>query len=235
MNTTLCTTLSEHGIHVWRFPLAAPRQEIVAFSHWLSVHENVRLNRMRTHVKRDKRIVAWGRLRYILSRYLHCAPGDIQMMREGAGRPEVAFPEGTGIQVNLSHSGSLGLVGISRNAVGVDIEKVNVSLNVKRLATRFFASNEAKYLLDLPEEERTQQFFRLWVLKEAYLKAHGANVPVGLSQCELELGPEEVHLRKSDFESQDSHNVLAEIPVTVGYTAALAGLQEKADISVFDL
>ena len=119
--------------------------------------------------------------------------------------------------------------------MGVDIEKVESSTRIERLATRFFTPNEAERLASLSEEERIQMFYRLWVLKEAHLKAYGAHVPAGLSQCELELGPEEVHLRKSDFESQASQNVLIEIPVTKGYAAALAGLQEKAEISVFDL
>ena len=112
MDTTQCMTLSDHGIHVWRFPLIATCQEITALSHWLSERENARLDRILSRVKRDKRIVAWGRLRYIMSRYLDCAPADIQIMREGAGRPEITFPPGAGIQFNLSHSGGLGLVGV---------------------------------------------------------------------------------------------------------------------------
>ena len=235
MNTTSRTTLSEHGIHVWRFPLVAARQEITALSHWLSERENARLDRIPSRVKKDKRIVAWGRLRYILSRYLDCAPGDIQIARERFGRPAIIVPEQPAIRFNLSHSGSLGLIGISRNAVGVDIEKVNASLNVKRLATRFFAPDEAERLANLSEEEGIQMFYRLWVLKEAHLKAHGASVPAGLSQCELTLDGDSLRLCRSAFESPDSHNVLIEIPVAKGYAAAIAGLQEKADISVFDL
>lgn len=235
MKPTQRTTLSEHGIHVWRFPLIAARQEITSLSHWLSQREKAELDRMSSFAKRDKRIVAWGRLRYILSRYLECAPGDIQIARTKFKRPEIVFPEKTGIQFNLSHSGSFGLAGISRNAVGVDIEKVDPSVRVERLAMRFLAPSEAERLRTLSEEEKTRMFFRLWVLKEAHLKAHGARVPAGLAQCEIALEASVPRLCRSEFESPAARNVLIDIPVTKGYAAALAGLQGRADISVFDL
>ena len=235
MKPTQCAILSEHEIHVWRFPLIAARQEITALSHWLDEREKNALARMISRVERDKRIVAWGRLRYILSRYLGCAPGGIEILRKESGRPEIAYPEDTGLRFSLSHSGSFGLVGVSWNAVGVDIEEIDLALNAAQLAARFFTSNEVERLRDCSEDERLQRFFRLWVLKEAYLKAHGEQVPSGLSKCELRLEADGPRLVGSSFESQESQRVLAEIPVGTGYVAALAGLQEKADVSVFDL
>lgn len=235
MNKARRTTLSEHGIHVWRFSLIATRQQMAALNGWLSENENARLDRILLRVKRERRAVAWGRLRDILSRYLGCAPGDIQIAREGSGRPEIAYPDDAGLRFNLSHSGSLGLVGLSWNAVGIDIEEIDLTLNTARLATRFFTSNEAERLQSCSEDERIQRFCRLWVLKEAYLKAHGGQVPAGLSQCELTLEADGPRLVASDFEPQGSGHVLVEIPISTGYVAALAGLQEEAEISVFDL
>jgi len=235
MNTTQRTTLSEHGIHLWRFPLIAARQEMTALIHWLSEREKASLERMRSHRLRDKRIVAWGRLRYILSRYLDCAPGDIQLSREGAGRPEIVALDSAGLRFNLSHSGSLGLAGVSWNAIGVDIEKVDASLDVERVAARFFAPSEVAHIRNLAQDEKIEAFFLLWVLKEAHLKAYGARVPAGLSQCEIVLDPDGPRLSGTGADSPGSQHVLIEIPVSKGYAAALAGQQTKADISVFDL
>ena len=227
--------LSEHAIHVWRFSLIAAPEETAALNLLLSDGEHVRLDRLPSGAKRDRRVVAWGHLRSILARYVDCAPEKIQLAREGFGRPEIVSPAMTGVRFSLSHSGHLGLVGISRNAVGVDIERVNAAVNAERLAARFFTPYETEQLCALPDEERAQMFFRLWVLKEAYLKAQGSQVPAGLSRCEFELGSDDPRLRKSDFQSSASQCTLFEIPVAKGYAAALAGLQEKANISVFDL
>ena len=227
--------LTPFVIHVWRMPLGATRSKMEALAHCLSKREVERLDRFASHLTRDRRSVAWGSLRVILARYLDCPPRDIQIVRDGLGRPEIAYPEAAGLSFSLSHSGDHGLVAVSRNAVGVDIERVNPDIDVRRVAGRFFTPPEAKRLLGLPEEERTETFFRLWVLKEAYLKAHGATVPAGLSKCELTLEPDGPRLCTSDFESMTDACVLAEVPVATSYAAAVAGLQEKADISVFDL
>jgi 4'-phosphopantetheinyl transferase len=235
MNPTQRTALSEHEIHVWRFPLIAARQEMTSLSHWLSEREKAELDRMRSFAKRDKRIVAWGRLRFVLSRYLGCVPGDIQIARDKFERPEIIYPETPGLRFNLSHSGSFGLAGISRDAVGVDIEKVDASVRIERLAKRFFSPGEAERLSTRPEEERIQMFFRLWVLKEAHLKSHGERIPAGLSQCEIAFDKDGPRLCRSKFESTAAESILTDIPVTKGYAAALAGVQPKADITVFDL
>ena len=134
-----CTPLSDDEIHVWRFPLIAARQEITSIGRWLSEKETKALGRMVSDVQRNRRTVAWGRLRFILSRYLGCAPHEIQIERARIMRPRVVHPNHKELQFNLSHSGSFGLIGISRVAVGVDIEKVNTSARIEELATRFFS------------------------------------------------------------------------------------------------
>ncbi len=224
-----------NAVHIWRFPLITARQEISALGHWLSEGEKKTLDRIISCAERDKRIVAWGRLRYILSRYLGCAPGDIQMKREPFRRPEIVVPKNAGLRFSLSHSGSFGLVGIAANAIGVDIEKIQPTMNVERLATRFFSLDEAARLRNLPEAERVPGFFRLWVLKEAYLKAIGEGVPAGLSKCEIALHADGPLIIRSEFESREPQHALIEIPVSKGYVAALALSQQVADVSVFDL
>ena len=146
--------LTPNVIHVWRFSLDATPEETAALRPWLSDCENARLDRIRSRVKRDRRAVAWGRLRYILASYLDCPPQAIQVARTQFGRPEIIYPQQSGLRFSLSHSNSQGLVAVSKNAVGVDIERVDAAVNAERLATRFFTSYETEQLCDLPEEER---------------------------------------------------------------------------------
>jgi 4'-phosphopantetheinyl transferase len=126
-------------------------------------------------------------------------------------------------------------VGIATACVGVDIEKIHGALNVQRLAKRFFSPDEAAWFRNLPEAERILRFFRLWVLKEAYLKAIGAGVPAGLSKCEIALEAEGPRMLRSEFEDRKSLCALVEIPVSKGYVAALAVSRLDADVTVFDL
>lgn len=235
MANTQEAVLPANAVHIWRFPLIAARQEISGLAHWLSKHERETLDRIISCDERDKRIVAWGRLRYILSRYLGCAPGDIQIKREPLGRPEIVYPKSEGLRFSLSHSKNMGLIGVACCAVGVDIEKIQPMMNVERLVARFFSPDEATKLRSLPEAEQVLSFFRLWVLKEAYLKAIGAGVPAGLSKCEIALHADGPLILRSEFEGQQPQYALIEIPVSKGYVAALASLKQVADVSVFDL
>ncbi|TFH08637.1 MAG: 4'-phosphopantetheinyl transferase superfamily protein [Candidatus Atribacteria bacterium] len=223
--------LGPNTVHVWRFPLIAARQEMTALGRWLGEVECAALDRLLTSQQRDKRVVAWGRLRYILSRYLLCSPVEIGIEREPSGCPKIVRPENSGLHFSLAHSGSLGLVGVSTSALGVDIERMRTLPEFVRLARRFFVQNEIEAVTRVPKAEQARAFFRLWVHKEAYLKSVGSGVPAGLSQCEIALHSDGPQLVRSEFE----HQLLLEIPVTKGYIAALAMSPQVTDVSVFDL
>lgn len=235
MKATERTPLPARAVHIWRFSLISTRQEISALGHWLSQRENAALDRLVSRVERDKRIVAWGRLRFVLSRYLGCLPGDIQIEREPSGRPEIVHPESAGLRFNLAHSGSLGLAGISANAIGVDIEKIRDTMDVERLATRFFTRNESEAIARLPEDERVEAFFRVWVRKESYLKAAGGGVPASLSKCEVSADVTDPRVLATEFEVVDSPYQLADVPVHHGYLAALAVLGDNIDVWIYNL
>jgi len=76
---------------------------------------------------------------------------------------------------NLSHSGDYVLCSADRYQqeglqIGCDIEEVKaVNLNV---AKRFFCPNEYETIMaEDTMEERTEMFYRFWVLKESFMKA----------------------------------------------------------------
>ncbi|MCK5247822.1 4'-phosphopantetheinyl transferase superfamily protein [Candidatus Bipolaricaulota bacterium] len=224
-----------NAVHVWRFSLVSARQEITAFRHWLSERENEAIERMVSLIERDKRIVAWGRLRYILSRYLAISPRDIGIRRVSTGRPEIVSPEETGLRFSLTHSGNHGLLAVSRMPVGIDLENIRPSVDADALSARFFARNESESIADLPADERVEAFFRVWVRKEAYLKAAGGSVPAGLSKCEVSADAADPRVLVTEFEAADSLSQLIDIPVHQGYLAALAVLGGNPDVRIYDL
>lgn len=85
------------------------------------------------------------------------------------GKPEIQnYPE---IHFNLSHSGNYAVCAVGAHPVGVDIQKMGAP-NLK-LAKRFFAAEESKWLFSLPAELQKQGFYDLWVIKESYMKYTG--------------------------------------------------------------
>jgi len=92
-----------------------------------------------------------------------------------AGYPEVHF--------NLSHSGDYVCCAVSDGPVGVDIQK-KVSRR-KKLAERFFTPAERRMLSECGERESQELFFRMWSIKESYLKLTGEGLSGGLSGFEI--------------------------------------------------
>ena len=235
MDSVPQTLLPESTAHIWRFPLVAARQEIKALMHWLGPLEQQVLTRLARQDEKDRRIVAWGRLRYILSRYMECAPEDIDIEREPSGRPRLAASCHLGLQFSLAHSGNSGLVGVDAHGIGVDIEKLRPTKPTDRIAARFFSNHEAASLVRRPVEEQTMWFFRHWVLKEAYLKSVGGRVPADLPKCEIVWTSSGPVLAHQEIVSQECARNLVEIPVSAGYVAALAVSANSTHIRVQDL
>ena len=109
------------------------------------------------------------------------------------GKPALAG-DAAGISFNLSHSKSYVLctVADTRPAdirdrellLGCDIEKIR-SIDL-RIAGRFFYKSEHEYIMSRPNEEEAQKaFFRLWTLKESYMKAVGLGFALPLNAFEI--------------------------------------------------
>ena len=86
------------------------------------------------------------------------------------GKPYlVDFPE---VHFNLSHSGERVMCVISPFEVGCDVEIIKGDRG--KLAERFFKSEESAWIKHFETlEAQSEAFYRLWTLKECYMKLTG--------------------------------------------------------------
>lgn len=106
---------------------------------------------------------------------------DTPILKGEHGKP---YFENTDIKFSISHSGDYVCVAVARGIeIGVDIQKFQE--NRDRLAKRFYAEGELKKLEGLNEEEKRQEFFRIWTRKEALLKADGCGITVDLRSFDV--------------------------------------------------
>lgn len=81
---------------------------------------------------------------------------------------------------NISHSSDWVVVAFSDRPVGIDVEKNKG--NRLKVAKRFFTQEEQNDLFSLPSiEKQIDYFYRLWTLKESYMKAVGKGISMSLS------------------------------------------------------
>jgi phosphopantetheinyl transferase len=98
--------------------------------------------------------------------------------------PAQALPD---LHFSLSHTRGLAACAVGRpHALGIDAEAWRAPAPIE-LAARYFAPAEAR-LVAAPAE-RPSTFYRLWTLKEAYLKATGHGLAAPLDSFALSLDP----------------------------------------------
>lgn len=97
-------------------------------------------------------------------------------------------PQAEGLCFNVSHSGSWAVCAVGRKPVGCDVERVVRA--PERVAERFFHPNEAAYIRQCRAEERDTAFFRIWTMKESYVKMTGEGLRLPLNSIEFSVGPD---------------------------------------------
>ena len=76
---------------------------------------------------------------------------------------------------NITHAGDYAVLALSKQTVGVDLEHFR-PIDWRRISERFFHPEERAFLAHSSEPEK--DFFRIWTLKESYLKAEGTGFSV---------------------------------------------------------
>jgi 4'-phosphopantetheinyl transferase len=181
--------LEKSQVAIWHIPLAQNDATIRACRSLLPPDEIERADRF--YFEKDRRhfAVAHGALRQILARYTGADPREIEFSFGSKGKPDLKSPVDT-IKFNLSHSGNLALLAVTREAIlGVDVEFIKTDFGGQEIAERFFSRHEVSTLLALPMEERAHAFFSCWTRKEAYIKAVGEGLSLPLDSFDVAFGP----------------------------------------------
>ncbi len=181
--------LARDIVHVWCALLDRPPADLARLAATLSTAERARADRYRLPLLRARFIAARGILRTILAAHLGTSPCTLSLDADPLGKPRLT---GSALEFNLAHSDDRALYVVADGRrVGIDVERVRGDLADTGVARRLFAPSDAARLESLPPGPRCQEFFRLWTLKEAYVKARGEGLgggPEGRS-VPLDAGP----------------------------------------------
>jgi 4'-phosphopantetheinyl transferase len=218
--------LQHDEVHVWLADLnhaAVPAQDI---DRILSQEEHERAARF--YVLRDRNQFTAGRamLRLILGRYLNMDPRYVQFNRGPHGKPALVTEGGSdALCFNMAHSHDVALCAVARGRdIGVDVERVRADVEVDLIAERLFSQREIAAFRLLPPERKLTAFFTCWVRKEAYLKARGDGLSLGLDSFSVSFWPGEpaalLDVRGDPDEALQWS--LRELDVAPSYAAALA-------------
>lgn len=160
-------------------------------------------------------------LRQILEDCLNQTTDSISIAKTAHGKPYL--PDYPDIHFNISHSADTLLIAISKiGAVGVDIEQARPQRrDFSGLVEKCFAASEIDYWKELPDPEKATEFYRFWTRKEAFVKAVGRGLALGLSECEIASGESAYFLNIPSVYGQPSDWLLFDLPLTQNLYGAI--------------
>lgn len=123
---------------------------------------------------------------------------DINFEYSSVGKPKVDIKD---YHFNISHSGGYVLCGISQSDIGVDIEEIK---DVDFRISKYVFSESEQKIIDSSEDDKTDIFYRLWTMKESYLKATGEGFnsdikSVSFDICESNIFYDGWHIKEYDI------------------------------------
>lgn len=110
-------------------------------------------------------------LEYAVSRLYRIGVPELTRSKGEHGKPY--FCEHPEIRFNISHTGNLVMCAVSDFEIGVDVQEKE-QINTDRIAKKIMSLGEyGKYLAS---SERQDFFYRIWVMKESYVKWTGDGI-----------------------------------------------------------
>ncbi len=216
-------TLDKNQVLVWTIDLDRSPAEVVRCQHFLTPSEISRANRFLDLQQKQRFIVARTTLRKILSYYFGNDVALLDLHYGPAGKPYLNHK--SGLNFNLSYSQNMAMIALSTHReVGIDIEAIELVNNPDSIAELVCSPSEIAHLTSSTISEKQMIFTKVWVRKEAYIKALGTGFSRSTQTFSVSSAPETL-----DALCEDQNNPLAaeqwrvmDIRAPDGYCAALA-------------
>ena len=218
-------------VNIWRLALTNGPNETCLLT-LLEPAERQRAERYRNSVARRNFLFCRATLRLLLAEQLHITTDALRLVTDDHGKPHLAdaLPD---ISFNVSHSYDLALIALAKgHAIGVDVEAGHPSRPNEAIARRCFAPEEFARWRALPETERIPAFYALWTRKEAFAKAVGRGIAIGLER--IVFGRESELIAVPPDCATPGDWLVQDLDVGNGYSAAVALSNPGGRVTVKD-
>ena len=217
------------SIELWQGTVKPDGSYYEAYWNVLDEAEKIRARRYTQPTHHKEYVHIHAQVRYLLAKKLQQAPEQIIINRSPQGKPYLL--EYPNIAFNLSHTLDYFLLAISENCnLGVDIEYCKYRPNMEGLVNKCFAITERDYWHTLSRQDQLSVFYQFWTRKEAFVKATGSGIVLGLEQCVVDVNNQQRFLRIPKQCGNSSDWFIHKIDVPKNYCAALVLDRPISDI-----
>lgn len=221
-------------VHLWMS--RRRRDDVHPAESGLTAAERHRCDHFRFESDRARCQARRGLLRRVLSRYLNCPPGDVELTTSPNGKPAIAGSSRVPpLGISISASQDVVLVGVGSGLeLGVDVECVRELPDLELLARHALGADELTEMSCCCSDDLTRWLLRRWTAKEAILKASGEGLlvdPRSVKVGDLEAGGAIGHMNTAD--RGDHSWFVSSITLGPDVVAAVACDRQAARICCF--
>ncbi|MBN5218043.1 MULTISPECIES: 4'-phosphopantetheinyl transferase family protein [Enterobacterales] len=186
---------------------------ILDYRHYLNSDELESYNKIKIKQDKNNYITSRKILKSALQKlYPNISRKSWKFTKNSYGKPIIIYPElQKPLYFNISHTLDAVAVAVSQTSdVGVDIEKIRnlaiisfpeMSISHLEISKNYFTKNEYKKISSLPYNDGVSYFWRLWTLKESYMKYRGIGLSLGLDCIEVDISNQSIIIKPNDVET----------------------------------
>ena len=180
--------------------------------------------RFRHNEDRVRTLVGDILVRVILCRDFNYRNSDIEYGYNEFNKP---FLKGnSNIHFNISHSKDYVAAVFDDEEAGIDVEEVK-EMEYEEIVKRFFTDYEYRWIMGQKKEDRLQCFYKLWTLKESYVKFKGKGMSISFDSFKFQ-----VDCKNNIYRLVDNDEPVFFMNHSIGksYELSMCGLKEDMSI-----
>ena len=180
--------LASDNIDLWAInPAQLSIDSVSALRSLLTPDESKQLLQYKNQAAQHTYLITRSICRLILTQYVNSEPHSLSFVRDQHGKPELVHNKHN-IRFNLSHNNQVIIMVVCVNDdIGCDIEDPKRKVSIEPITRRYFSKQEHIDIAHLKGEQQQQRFFQFWTLKEAFVKATGRGISLGLDTFQFQL------------------------------------------------
>ena len=179
--------LPDGAVDVWIVDLRASDQALRAANSLLNHEELTRARRFRFPNDRRRFVMARATARQVLGRYLQQTPESLQFEYGDYGKPRLASPS-MDLRFNTSRSAERALIACTLAAKSESISSGSIGSLRSTTSPSVFSRRPRTSNCKNFARRRHRAFLRCWTCKEAFVKAVGKGLSLGLDQFDVSAG-----------------------------------------------
>lgn len=165
----------------------------------LSEKEKKQVERFPFQSEKNQHVLTRYLLRFMFNKFYNRPFESFEFESDDKGKLSLLnLPHETPIYFNISHTKGMIACAFSKaKFIGIDIESTTREINHVDFANSIFSQAEFRQIKGLSEIEGRELFFKIWTLKEAYLKALGVGIVDNLNEINFDVLAKQITMNRS--------------------------------------